>query len=107
MPALRSPKTAGKNPNAVKNVESLTRNPRDAHAFHLKTTLDAHQKLATLSSKSPRAKGNIREIGPRMAEKEANGGRKGRKRRMNVEAVTIAKRINNRPLAVTVKQQQY
>ena len=99
MPALRSPTTAGKNPNAVKNVEILTRNPRDAHAFHLKITLDAHQKFATLSSNNPRSNGNIREIGLRMAEKEANGGRKGRKRRRNIEIVTSAKRINNRPLA--------
>ena len=54
MPALRSPTTAGKNPNAVRTVETLTRNPRDAHALHLMTTLDAHQKFATLSSNNPR-----------------------------------------------------
>ena len=91
MPALRSPTTAGKNPSTVKNVESLTRDPRDAHAFHLKATLDAHQKFATLSSNSPREKGNIRDTGSRIAVKEANGGRKGRKRRRNVETVTSAK----------------
>ena len=99
MPALRSPTTAGKNPNAVRSAETLTRNPRDAHAFHLKITLDAHQTFATLSSNSPRSNGNIREIGSRTAEKEANGGRKGRKRRRNVEIVTSAKRKNSRPLA--------
>ena len=103
MPALRSPTTAGKNPNAVKNVESLTRSPRDAHAFHLKTTLDAHQKFATLSSNNPRANGNIREIGLRMAEKEANGGRNGEKRRRNIEVVTRAKRINSRRLAANIE----
>lgn len=102
MPALRSPTTAGKNPNAVKNVESLTRKPRDAHALHLKTTLDAHQKLATLSSNNPRENGNIREIGLRIAAKEANGGRKGKKRRRNVAIVTKAKRINSRPLAAKI-----
>ena len=103
MPALRSPHTAGKNPNAVNNVESLTRNPREVHAFHLNTTLDAHQKFATLSSNNPRAKGNIREIGSRTAKKGANGGRKGRKRRRNVEVVTSAKRINSQPLAANIE----
>jgi hypothetical protein len=82
----------------VRPVDSLTREPGDAQFFHLKTTLEAHQKLATLSSNSPRAKGNIRLIGSRIPEIGAKGGRKGRNRRRNVMEVTAARRRNNAPL---------
>lgn len=97
-PDRRSPTTPGRNPIAVNPVESWTRNPRDAQVFHLNNTFEAHQKLATLSSNKPRAKGKIRLIGWKIPEIGANGGSQGKKRRMNVDAVTAAKRMKRRPL---------
>ena len=76
----KSVATAGRKPRAVKAVDSLIKTPCVAHSLHLRTTLDAHQKLATLSSKRPRPKGKIRVRGSRRAVGEAKGGRKGRKR---------------------------
>ena len=70
---LRRPATAGKNPSAVRAVEILTSEALEAQVFHLKTTLEAHQKLDTLSSKSPRANGNILVTGCRMADSDARG----------------------------------
>lgn len=94
MPALyplyTSPMTLGKKPAAVSNVDILTSAPRGNHKFHLRTTFEAHQKFATLSSNNPRANGNMRLIGWRMADVDAKGGRKGRKRARNDAAVTKA-----------------
>lgn len=87
-----SPRTLGKNPTAVKSVESFTSAPFDTQNFHLNTTFVAHQKLATLSSKRPRAKGNIRIIGCMISERGVKGGRKGRKRMMNEARVVTARR---------------
>jgi hypothetical protein len=61
---------------------------------HLKTTLLAHQKLATLSSKMPLPKGNMRSITFKGAC--GNGVRKGEKMtRMlaTVVAPSLAKRV--------------
>jgi hypothetical protein len=58
-----SPTTLCRKPSVVNAVESLTRNPRENQIFHLSTTFEAHQKLATLSSNKPRPKGKIRLIG--------------------------------------------
>ena len=90
MPALRSVATLGKNPRAVRSVDSFTRLLGDAFVFHLTRTLEAHQKFATLSSNSPRENGNIRMIGLRIAEEDAKGGSHGRNSRIKVESVTIA-----------------
>ena len=98
IPDRISPTTPGRNPTAVNPVESLTRSPRDAQVFHLNITFEAHQKLATLSSNKPRAKGKIRLIGWRIPEMGANGGSQGKNRRMNVDTVTAAKRMKRRPL---------
>lgn len=62
-PDLKRPTTAGKKPRAVRAVDIFTSELLDAQDFHLKMTLEAHQKLATLSSNSPLANGNIRVIG--------------------------------------------
>lgn len=94
-PALSNTKIVGKNPRAVMAVESLMRDAEDVQFLHLNTTLDAHQKLATLSSNKPRAKGKIRVTGPRIVVAGEKGGRKGRKRKRNVASVTDARRIKN------------
>lgn len=72
--------TAGRNPRAVSKVENLMSVGAATHDRHLSTTFEAHQKLATLSSKSPREKGKMRVMGSRTADKGAKGGRKGAKR---------------------------
>lgn len=59
IPARRSTTTLGKKPSAVNKVDSLSKKSVDAQCFHLKTTFDAHQKLATLSSNKPRENGKI------------------------------------------------
>jgi hypothetical protein len=87
-PVLNNPTTEGKNPTAVRSVESFTKVPGLARLRHLRTTLEKHQKFATLSSKSPRENGNILVTGSRIAVGEANGGRNGRNRRMNDATVT-------------------
>lgn len=97
-PPRISPTTLGKNPTAVKPVDSFTRTSLDAQFFHLNATFDAHQKLATLSSNSPLPNGNMRVMGSRMAGNGEKGGRKGEKRRINVRTVTKPRRINKRPL---------
>lgn len=86
--------TLGAKPTAVSKVLSLTSWFLLNQSFHLKMTFVAHQKLATLSSNKPRAKGNILVIGYRMAERAANGGRNGRKRIRNVREVDSARLIN-------------
>src|ERR1700734_1999375 len=93
-----SPTTLGKKPAAVRTVDSLTKASREAQFFHLKATFEAHQKFATLSSKSPLLNGNIRVMGSRMATTGEKGGRKGRKRRTKVSEVTKPSRMNKRPL---------
>ena len=63
--------------------------------FHLKTTFEAHQKLATLSSKIPRCKGKIRPS--RTPSADGNGRRNGANARRKVEAVVtpiLAKRMS-------------
>jgi hypothetical protein len=97
-PVLNKPTTAGMNPAAVKTVESLTRVPELAKLRHLRTTLEKHQKFATLSSKRPREKGNILLMGSRIAVGEANGGRNGKKRRVDDATVTIPSCRNSLPL---------
>jgi hypothetical protein len=97
-PVLNKPTTAGTNPAAVKNVESLTRVPELAKLRHLRTTLEKHQKFATLSSKRPREKGKILLMGSRIAIGEENGGRNGKKRRANDATVTAPSCRNSLPL---------
>ena len=87
--------TAGRNPNAVRAVDSLISAPCAAHSFHLSTTLVAHQKLATLSSNKPLAKGNMRVIGCMIAENGASGGKNGRKRITIVATVVTARRTKS------------
>jgi hypothetical protein len=94
----RKTSTLGKNPSAVRTAESFIKKALEAQFFHLKTTLDAHQKLATLSSNNPLANGKIRLIGSRMADIGANGGRKGRNRAMNNSDVTKASLRKSLPL---------
>ena len=60
MLGARSAHMLGMNPMAVKAVANLGICCVGKYFFHLKKTLDAHQKLATLSSNNPLAKGNIR-----------------------------------------------
>jgi hypothetical protein len=91
-PAWSSANTVGRNPSAVRPVDSLTSKSREAQAFHLNRTFDAHQKLATLSSNSPREKGNIREMGWRIPEMGEKGGRNGKKRSRNVSEVMAPSR---------------
>lgn len=93
--------TVGRNPASVNKADRFTTKSGRPHLCHLMKTLDAHQKFATLSSKRPRANGNIRVIGSRMVAVGAKGGRKGRKRRKNVKEVTIAKRTKRITLVVT------
>lgn len=87
--------TLGRNPRAVMPVESLRSRLLEAHTLHFMTTFEAHQKLATLSSKRPRAKGNIRLIGCRIADGEANGGSQGMNSTVKVDTVTIARLMNS------------
>lgn len=96
-PRMR-PTTLGKKPRAVRPVESFTSASRSIQFFHLKTTFDEHQKLATLSSKRPRLNGNILVMGSIMAERGAKGGRNGRKRTKNVHVVIRPRRTKSRPL---------
>lgn len=95
---LRRPATAGKNPSAVRAVEILTSEALEAQVFHLKTTLEAHQKLDTLSSKSPRANGNILVTGCRMVDSDAKGGSHGKNNNRKVDAVTRVRRTKSCPL---------
>jgi hypothetical protein len=88
---LRSPHTAGANPTAVSPVDRRTRFCAPSHRRHLTTTSLAHQKLATLSSKRPRLKGKIREMGSRMAE----GLSHGRNRKARVNTVVNASRMKS------------
>ena len=82
-PLYNSPMTLGANPMAVSIVENLTRVSRENQVRHLNTTLEAHQKFATLSSKSPRENGKILVMGSRMAESGAKGGSHGRNSKIN------------------------
>lgn len=100
-PARRRPITLGKKPRAVTAVESLSSKLLDAQTFHFITTLDAHQKLATLSSNRPRAKGNIRRIGCKIAGRPANGGIQGRNSTVKADKVTRARLTNSRALMQT------
>ena len=77
--------TEGRNPTAVAAVANLERADGERNDRHLMKTFDAHQKLATLSSKRPRAKGKMRVIGLSNAE---GGYNQGRNRRANVASVT-------------------
>lgn len=89
------PAELGRNPSAVRAAESLMRAGCDIHKRHLSTTLEAHQKLATLSSKRPRWNGKIRLRGSRMPDRGAKGGRNGRKRTTKDATVTTAIRRNS------------
>lgn len=60
---LNRPHTVGAKPTAVKIVDKRTSPGAANHRRHLTTTSLAHQKLATLSSKSPRLKGKMRDTG--------------------------------------------
>ena len=98
IPVLNRPITPGANPAAVRSVESFTSVPEPAMLRHLSTTFEKHQKLATLSSKRPREKGNILVTGSRIVVGESNGGRNGKKRGANDPAVTAPSYTNNLPL---------
>lgn len=98
MPPRISPTTLGKKPRAVSPVDSFTRASRAIQFFHLKTTLEAHQKLATLSSKRPLLNGKILVMGSSTEDIGAKGGRKGRNRIRNVSTVTRPRRMKRRPL---------
>lgn len=78
-PLHSNPETAGRKPNAVRDVEILSNTSTEARNLHLTSTSVAHQKLATLSSKRPREKGNIRLIDALSTDKELKGGIKGKK----------------------------
>jgi len=54
-----------------------------------------HQKLATLSSNIPRAKGKMRDMAAKNVENDENGGRNGENRMMNENSVIAARRINS------------
>lgn len=97
-PVLNNPTTAGENPTAVRSVESFTNVPEPMKLRHLRTTLEKHQKLATLSSKSPREKGNILAMGSRMVVGEAKGGRNGKNKRVKDATVAIPSCTNSFPL---------
>ena len=89
---------APRNPMSVRSVDRRMRNSRDAHVRHFSTTLEAHQKFATLSSKIPRLKGKMRVIGSSRADSGAKGGRKGKKKIRNARIVVIPRRRSNRAL---------
>lgn len=64
--------------------------------FHLRTvTFVKHQKLATLSSKSPRENGNMRVTEAARVDMGENGGRKGAKRITKESVVTSASLVNS------------
>jgi hypothetical protein len=86
---------APKNPTKVNREDSRMSALCEAHIFHFTTTLVAHQKLATLSSKMPLLNGKIRIIGSKIPEMGANGGKKGRKSSTKVAVVTIARRMKS------------
>lgn len=96
---------APKNPTKVKRVENRMSVLCEAQNLHFTTTLIAHQKLATLSSNMPLLNGKIRVMGSKIAEIGANGGRKGKKSRANVPAVTTARRTKSCALSL-VRQSQ-
>jgi len=50
----------GRKPTSVKRVANFGSLSGRSNFFHLMRTLEAHQKLATLSSNNPRLNGNIR-----------------------------------------------
>ena len=97
-PVFNNPITAGMNPTAVKRVESFSKVPGLARLRHLSATFEKHQKFATLSSNSPREKGNILVIRSRIALGEANGGRNGKKIKMNDTTVTAPSCRKSLPL---------
>lgn len=86
-PAFNNRTADGRNPIAVSPVENLIRVAEENTLRHLNMTLLAHQKLATLSSKSPLAKGKILTTGCFIPSRGAKGGRKGRKMRKNAAHV--------------------
>ena len=100
-PLLSNPTTLGKNPSPVKPVDNLTKVLGNARSFHLTRTLEKHQKLATLSSKSPRENGKILPIGSMMARGEEKGGRNGRKTTAKDAIVVTAKWMNKRLLLIS------
>jgi hypothetical protein len=53
---------APRKPTTVKSADSFTRTSRGNHIRHLNKMFEAHQKFATLSSKSPRQRGKMRVI---------------------------------------------
>ena len=57
-------------------------------------TFEAHQKLATLSSKRPLWKGNIRVIGSDIPDNGEKGGRNGRNATIKDRIVVAARRRN-------------
>lgn len=77
--------TEGRNPTAVAVVANFGRADGERNDRHLMMTFDAHQKLATLSSKRPRAKGKMRVIGFNNAD---GGYNQGRNKKANVASVT-------------------
>ena len=82
---------APKNPRKVRRVDRRMSVLCEVQSFHFRTTLVAHQKLATLSSNMPLLNGKIRVMGSRIAVIGASGGRKGRKSKKKVPAVTTAR----------------
>ena len=82
--------------------ERLSKTFNEAHFFHLNKAFEAHQKVATLSSKMPREKGNIRLIGSRIAASGAKGGRNGKHSSRNVRVVAVARRIK-RAVLISVR----
>jgi hypothetical protein len=84
----------GKKNNAVRRVANLGKIEVGTYLCHLKNTLEAHQKLATLSSNSPRAKGKILMIGWRRWVNVGVGGqlsgRMNGMKRMTKERMVIA-----------------
>lgn len=107
-PPIKRQATAGRNPTAVSTADaliSLSSLPPNIR-FHFKTvTLVKHQKLATLSSNIPRAKGKMRRITPVNDEGGEKGGRNGKKTRRNESRVTKASRMNSWILEVNIFRQ--
>lgn len=94
-PALSIDHTLGKNPSPVNAADSLSSTLLPNRSRHLRTTLLAHQKLATLSSNRPRSNGKILVMGSIIDLTEgAKGGRqKGRKRKRKLETVVTPRCI--------------
>ena len=87
MLGARSAYMLGMKPMAVKAVASLGRCWIGKYLFHLKKTLDADHKLATLSSNKPLAKGNIRWMGGiKWVGKDLRNGKK----RMMKDMIVVA-----------------